>query len=110
MTDNQADVAAKQRDEAEKKRGEDAKKKLADDREARSKSAGTKEGVAGSQPTPTQEENDLAAMGVPVTDKEDDGSGPDPGVTATKQSEAKPQSTAQRGGYQTRTATPAKHE
>jgi hypothetical protein len=49
-------------------------------------------------------------MGVPVTDKEDDGSGPDPGVTATKQSEAKPQSTAQRGGYQTRTATPAKHE
>ncbi|HEV8466110.1 MAG TPA: hypothetical protein VGQ63_14040 [Pseudolabrys sp.] len=111
MTDNQADAAAKQRDEAAKKHAEDTKKKLADEREARGKTAGTKEGVAASTPTPTQEENDLAASGVPVTEHEDDGSGPDPGVTATKQSEAKPQqATAQRGGYQTRTATPAKHE
>jgi hypothetical protein len=31
-----------------------------------------------SKPTPTQEENDLARMGVDVVEKEDDGSGPDP--------------------------------
>jgi len=31
-----------------------------------------------SKPTPTQDENDLAALGSPVLEKEDDGSGPDP--------------------------------
>jgi hypothetical protein len=29
-----------------------------------------------SQPTPTQEENDLAKLGIAVDDKQDDGSGP----------------------------------
>lgn len=29
-----------------------------------------------SQPTPTQEENDLARLGITVDDKQDDGSGP----------------------------------
>lgn len=49
------------------------------------------------KPTPTQEENDLAAMGQHVMLKEDDGSGGEP-VTTTKQVEAaKPPS-----GYQTR--------
>ena len=33
------------------------------------------------KPTPTQEENDLAASGVHVIDKEPDGSPPDPGIT-----------------------------
>ena len=37
-----------------------------------------------SQPTPTQEENDLAKMGVDVPVKEDDGSGPDPTVPPTE--------------------------
>ena len=81
-----------------------AKKKLAEDRDARSKA--TKD-MSGAKPTPTQEENDLAAMGLHVGEHEDDGSGPDPNAAATKQSEAKP---AAKGGYQTRTAAPTRHE
>jgi hypothetical protein len=49
------------------------------------------------KPTPTQEENDLAAHGAHFHEHEPDGSDPDPNVT--KQSEpSKPSS----GGYQTR--------
>ena len=81
-----------------------AKKKLAEDREARSKA--TKD-MSGAKPTPTQEENDLVASGVHLTEHEDDGSGPDPGQQ-TRQSEAKP--AAPKGGYSTRAATPARHE
>jgi hypothetical protein len=36
-----------------------------------------------SKPTPTQEENDLAKMGVDVVEKEDDGSGQDPHAPPT---------------------------
>ena len=109
-TTQHADAAAKQRDEATKKRAEEVKKKLAEEREARSKA--TKDAAAvETKPTPTQEENDLAASGVHVTEHEDDGSGPDPNVPQDKHSEAKP---AAKGGYQTRAATPtptpAKHE
>lgn len=59
----------------------------------------------GVKPTPTQEENDLAALGVHVDPKEDDGSGPEPEfrVVRTKQSEAKPSG----GGYTTKAAAPA---
>jgi hypothetical protein len=111
-TRQQADAAAKKRDEDTKKHAEDTKKKLADEREARDKSAkaGTREGVAGSKPTPTQEENDLAASGVHVMEHEDDGSGPDPNSPEAKQSEAN-KAPQQRGGYATRQATPsARHE
>jgi hypothetical protein len=56
------------------------------------------------KPTPTQEENDLAALGVHITEHEADGSDPDPhgqavqGGTTTRHMEAerRPQ------GYQTR--------
>ena len=105
----QADAAAKQRTEDQKKHAEEAKKKLADEREARDKAskASAKEGVAASTPTPTQEENDLAASGVPVTEHADDGSGPDPHTAqakeASKQAEAKPG--APKAGYSTRTQT-----
>ena len=113
MTDNSADAAAKQQQENAKKHEEATRKRLADEREAREKTSksATKDGVAGSTPTPTQEENDLHASGVPVTEHEDDGSGPDPNVPGaqTKESEAnKPPQ--QRGGYATRTVAPAKHE
>jgi hypothetical protein len=57
------------------------------------------------RPTPTQEENDLAALGVPFEQHEDDGSGPQPEfrMQVTRQSEAaKPSS----GGYATRASTP----
>lgn len=41
------------------------------------------------KPTPTQEENDLAALGVPFESHEDDGSGPSPEwrLTVTRQAE-----------------------
>ena len=62
------------------------------------------------KPTPTQEENDLAALGVSVDPHEDDGSGPPPEIKTTitrRQSEAKPSGG---GGYQTRSvgAAPSK--
>ena len=61
------------------------------------------------KPTPTQEENDLAKLGVTLEEHEDDGSGPSPEwkTTITRQSEAKKPSG---GGYQTRAATPAPRE
>lgn len=61
-------------------------------------------------PTPTQEENDLAALGVPFDEHADDGSGPSPQfkTVITRQAEAKPSGGA---GYATRntTAAPAQH-
>jgi hypothetical protein len=66
-----------------------------------------------STPTPTQLENDMAALGVHTDEHADDGSGPSPQFemvnTAhekkTKQSEAhKPSG----GNYQTRAATPTR--
>lgn len=70
------------------------------------------------KPTPTQEENDRAAMGEHVVEKEDDGSNPDPtgnpgGVLGQSQRGGRQQehrqSTAnpeQRKGYETRQSTP----
>lgn len=57
--------------------------------------------MAASKPTPTQEENDLARLGAPPEQKEDDGSGPEPKWVLTRQVEAKPTSSAS-SGYQTR--------
>jgi len=59
---------------------------------------------AGVKPTPTQEENDLAALGVHVDPHEEDGSGPEPElrVVRTRQSDAKPSGV----GYSTRSSTP----
>ena len=56
------------------------------------------------KPTPTQEENDRAAMGEHVVNKEPDGSGEEPNQPTqhTRQSEAKPSG----GDYQTRAAKP----
>jgi len=66
------------------------------------------------KPTPTQEENDLAAMGVHLPEHEPDGSPEqDPNYLSQnpldrqrKQSEAKRPAT-QPGGYQTRQSRPA---
>lgn len=56
-----------------------AKKKLADDRAVREKAqAEQNEKMAKSKPTPTQEENDRAAMGEHIAEHEADGSPPDP--------------------------------
>ena len=56
---------------------EAARKTLDEHKDARAKSDKEREDMAKGKPTPTQEENDLAALGAPVKDKEDDGSGPD---------------------------------
>jgi hypothetical protein len=60
---------------------------------------------SGVKPTPTQEENDLAALGVVVDPKEPDGSGEEIGyhIVRSKQSDAKPSG----AGYATRGAEPA---
>jgi hypothetical protein len=55
------------------------------------------------KPTPTQEENDLAALGAQFHEHEPDGSDPDP--FQTKQMEPKKPAG---GGYQTRQSTPAR--
>jgi len=59
---------------------EAAKKQLAADREASERSRAEFAERMKGKPTPTQEENDLAALGSPVFEKEDDGSGPDPNL------------------------------
>jgi len=63
--------------EAERKRREDARKAMEEQREFTNKA--NEEALhraENSQPTPTQEENDLARLGVPVDEKQDDRSGP----------------------------------
>lgn len=57
------------------------------------------------KPTPTQEENDRAALGEHILEHEDDGSGPDPAMQ-TRNVEAKKPGAS--GSYQTRTAAPAR--
>jgi hypothetical protein len=87
-----------------------AKKRLADEKAAREKAAKDHAKMASeTKPTPTQEENDLAALGVHLDEHEPDGSPPDPNVPQDKDAphnkamESKPS-----GGYQTRAATPPK--
>jgi hypothetical protein len=62
------------------------------------------------KPTPTQEECDLAMLGVPFETHEDDGSGPSPEYRMTRVNR---QSEAQKptgGSYTTRSAAPAAKE
>ena len=101
MTDQSADQAAKQQQEAAKKHAEDTKKKLAEERQAREKASQEHaKSAAEVKPTPTQEENDLAASGVYLPEHEPDGS-VDPNAPQDKQAEAaKP-----RSGYRTKEAT-----
>jgi hypothetical protein len=78
---------------------EAAKKQLAADREASERSRAEFAERMKGKPTPTQEENDLAVLGAPVFEKEDDGSGPDPNFTPRHLESGRPAS------YQTRQAT-----
>lgn len=103
---------------------EAAKKIIADNKEARAKSDAEREKLMAGKPTPTQDENDMAAVGAHVHEKEDDGSGPDRVIeenekrnkaareAADKRRESR-QSEADKpsgGGYQTRQATPKPRE
>jgi hypothetical protein len=78
-----------------------AKKQLAEEQKATTKSREEFVERMKGKPTPTQEENDLHALGAYFHEHEADGSGPDPSVT--KQIEASKPS----GGYQTRQTQPA---
>jgi hypothetical protein len=62
--------------QARKKAQDDARKALQEQREERAKvTAEAVKRTDSTQPTPTQEENDLARLGIFVDQKEDDGSG-----------------------------------
>jgi hypothetical protein len=89
---------------------ETVKKRLADDKQVRKAQTEQRDAMMGGvKPTPTQSENDAAAMGEHVIEHEPDGSPPDPGTnqpaplgTTTRAMESKPG-----GDYQTRAATPS---
>lgn len=78
-----------------------ARKRVEEDRAQRDKSREEFAERSKGKPTPTQEENDLAAHGAHILEHEADGSGPDPYVTRSL--EAKPASAS----YETRAAHPA---
>ena len=75
-----------------------AQKALAEDNVLTNKSKAEYMSKMKGKPTPTQEENDLAALGAHFHEHEADGSDPDPNVT-TRQLEPKGNAG---GGYQTR--------
>jgi len=79
-----------------------AREQLEKDREVLERSRAEFAERTKGKPTPTQEENDLAVLGAPVFEKEDDGSGPDPNINPRHQ-EGRPG-----GTYQTRHATAAR--
>ena len=78
-----------------------ATEQLNKDNEARAKHL--EEGVKRmqSRPTPTQAENDLAALGVPLESHEDDGSGGEVNVDLTRRV-VEPSNPSHSGGYRTR--------
>jgi hypothetical protein len=83
-----------------------AKKRLAEDQEITNKIKEDYLSKMKGKPTPTQEENDLAACGAHFHEHEADGSDPDPNVHTSKQMEAgKNHGTA----YQTRQARHTTH-
>lgn len=86
---------------------ENAKKRLEDDKKIRERSAAEFAERMKGKPTPTQEENDLAALGAHVVEKEDDGSGPDP---ATPRNMEAQMAAAPGGVYQTRTVAPERRQ
>jgi hypothetical protein len=98
------------------KGGDATKKRLADEKAAREKKqAEQRDAMAGVKPTPTQEENDLAASGEHLGEHEPDGSPPDPNAPPPGEPrhtrEAKPSQQPSRGDYSTRASAPAaKHE
>ena len=102
MADDQAAAANKAALEADKKRQDEARKKVADERSERERAS--KEAPKDVKPTPTQEENDLAASGVHLSEHEADGSPEQlPSGAVTKDKEAKP--ATPKAGYTTRSSS-----
>lgn len=94
---------------------EAAKRSLEQSQAAAEKTRTDQEAAARGKPTPTQQENDLAALGAHVVDKEPDGSPEQPAGApnvhghAPQSQEQRTQEAAKPGGqagtYQTRTMT-----
>jgi hypothetical protein len=82
---------------------DEAKKKITADAEARTKAREGKT-AEGSKPTPTQEENDLAAMGVPTFPLEADGSPVEGGAKDEPHKTRNMESSGSGAGYSTRQA------
>jgi len=110
VAEHTSEHAAQERAKATEAQKEAAKKRLAEEKAAREKMV--QEAPEAPKPTPTQEENDLAALGVHVPEKEPDGSPlQDPFAQQlekekqSKQAEAKKPAPAAQ--YQTRASRPA---
>jgi len=80
-----------------------AERQLAADRELSDRSRAEYAERMKGKPTPTQHENDMAILGAPVFEKEDDGSGPDLGARSL---EGRPATGYQTRQVQHRPATP----
>jgi hypothetical protein len=106
MADQTTDQAVQARNKATEEQKENAKKKIAEQRAAAEQRMA--EAPDAGKPTPTQEENDMAALGVHLPEHEPDGSPQQdpfaPQDKQTKQSEAKRPGAP--GQYATRAATP----
>jgi hypothetical protein len=106
MSEHDANAeTARKRSEQE----EATKKRLADEQKSREKvHVEQRDASSAVKPTPTQAENDLAASGVHVVDKEPDGSPPDPGVVGTAHGTRQVDATKPtgRGNYPTRSVQP----
>jgi hypothetical protein len=88
--------------QARKKAQEEVRKAMQEHREERAKlTAEAVKRMESTQPTPTQEENDLAKLGIAVDEKEDDGSG----ETVIEKRIVANQPLGP-GGYETRAAKP----
>jgi hypothetical protein len=98
-------VADQKVNEDQQKKNEAAKAQLAASQEAQAKTREGQEAAAGSKPTPTQEENDLAKLGAYVPEHEPDGSPEQPPGPQAKQ-ETRHLGADRPGGYQTRAARP----
>ena len=80
-----------------------AQKQLAEERKAVERSRAEFAERTKGKPTPTQEENDLAALGAHILEHEPDGSDPDPNVSKSLEAD-KPHARPQ--AYQTRSTHP----
>ena len=89
-----------------KEQTEATKKRLADERASREKArAEQQQAMSGVKPTPTQEENDLAASGEHIIEHEHDGSPYEGDVAQDKKTRA--MESGGQASYQTRAAAPA---
>jgi hypothetical protein len=84
-----------------------AAKQLAEERKYSDASKAEYQARMKGKPTPTQEENDLAALGAHFAEHEPDGSDPDPYNNPSQMTKVSEPTKPSGGGYQTRQSQPA---